>query len=361
MNVSNDQSFPGKIAVITSTASLNEDDFHSVDRLVVKYGRDKIVHVVWPEEDSIVKPENMIEIHVKLARDKEIKAMIVNQDIPGTNAAIDKFKAIRDDVFIIYCVVHEPAADAVKFANLLLRSNEPGMGKAMVKQAKKQGAKVFVYYSFPRHMMVTPLADCRDMIRKTGEAEGIMFVDVTIPDPAEVGIVNAQRFILGDVPQMVSKYGEDTAFFCSNCHLQTPLIKAVVDNHAIYPQPCCPSPFHGFPEALGIQTGGNHSDLNYVIAEACRIAEEKNMSDRLSTWPVSASMLFTNAGAEYAIKWINHEVSRNRIDDKVLEECMSEYVKEIVGEGVEIEMTSYVENGITYDNFKLLLMSYLDF
>jgi len=353
--------FPGKIAVLTNSVNMNKDNFYSAEHLIAKYGNEKIIHVTWPE-DFLAEQNKMIDTVSALAEDREIKVLIINQALPGTNTAIDKLKETRDDVFIISCTIHESAVDATMRANLILEPNDTDTGSAITKQAKKQGAKVFVFYSFPRHMTLTPLLNCRSKIQETCVAEGILFVDVTIPDPAEeTGISGAQQFIHEDVQRQVAKYGEDTAFFCTNCHIQSSLIKAVVDNHALYPQPCCPSPYHGFPEALGIKTDGDMADLKYVINEACRIAEEKNMTDRLSTWPVSASMMFTSAGVEYAIKWINGQVPKNRIDDRVLEDCMNAYIKEVVGEGVEVEMASHSENGITYDNFKLFLMSYLDF
>lgn len=355
----NSLGFQGKIAVVTNTLSNSEVDFHSADRLLEKYGTDKIIHLTLPK-DFMAERDKMIDSIAALAADREIKAIIINQAVGGSCAAIAKFKETRDDVFIVFCTAHEPVDITVKHANLLLRPNETYMGQAMVMQAKKQGAKVFIFYSFPRHAVI--YAGCREMVRKTCESEGIMFVESTVLDPTgESGKVKAQQFILDDVPKMTAKYGEDTAFFCTNCQLQVTLIKAVVENHALYPQPCCPSPIHGFPEALGIKTDGYQNDLIYVIGEACRISAEKNMTDRLSTWPVSASMMFTTAGAEYAIKWMNNEVPKEEINSRVLEECMSTFIEEVVGEQSNVYITSNNYNGITYDNFKLVLMSYLDF
>jgi len=354
-------SFPGKIAVITTALSQKLEDFHSAEQLVAKYGADKVIHLAWP---VFINEENKqaSAIVSTLAEDMEIKALIINQAMPGTNSAVKKLREIRDDIFTVFCTIHESYAVTTKCANLLFEPDEVGMGPAMVKQSKKQGARAFIHYSFPRHMSQPLLSHRRDLIRKTCEAEGIQFIDASAPDPTVAdGLDIARKFILEDVPRLVARYGEDTAFFTTNCGLQMALIKAVVDCHAIYPQPCCPSPYHGFPEALGIQTGEGLYNLNSLISEISSIAAEKNMTDRLSTWPVSASMMFTNAGAEYAIKWIRGEVPRNRIDDRALEDCMNSYIREVVGEGVEVAMTSYSEGGIPCDNFKLLLMSYLDF
>jgi len=353
--------FPGKIAVITDDASISGDDFYAADRLIAKYGSDKIVHVTWPE-NFIDGQDKMIDTVVALAADREIKALIITQAVPGTNAALDKLREIRDDVFIIYCTTQESSADAVKRANLLLNPNHLGMGRALVKQAKKQGAKVFVHYSFPRHMAQPQLSNRRNLIRQECLKNGILFTDVTVPDPTgEGGITGSREFISANVPELVKRYGEKIAFFSTNCQFQTTLLKAVVDCHAIYPQPCCPSPYLGFPEALGIDTGSNRNDYKYMVSEIRRVAREKKMSGRLSTWPVSASMMFSNAAAEYAIKWINCEVSRDGIDNQVLLDCINAYVIEVTGEPGIVYLTSLSEKGVIYENFKLVLMSYLDF
>jgi hypothetical protein len=304
----------------------------------------------------------MLNIATRVAADKEVKILIFNQAVLGSNAVVDKIKESRDDIYIIYGTMHEPASESVKRANLLFRVNDLSIGPAMVRQAKKQGAKAFVHYSFPRHMATKHLSRQRDSILETCRNENIHFVDVSATDPrGEAGIPGTHQFILKDVPAKVAEYGEDTAFFGSNCEMQVPLIKAVIENHAIYPQSCCPSPYHGFPKALGIETEEGLPNLNYLISEASRIVAEKNMTDRLSTWPVSASMMFTNAGAEYAIKWISGLVPKTNIDDKILKDCMNAYIKEVVGEGVEVTLDYYSEEDNAFDNFKLILMSYVDF
>ena len=353
--------FPGKIAIISSHASVSDDAFDSAEQLVLKYGAGKIIHVTWPA-NFLEEQEKMAETVSGLAADKDIRALIINQAYWGSNAAVDKIRETRDGICVVYCTCHEPVAEAVMRANLIFRINDFDVGPVMVKQAIKQGAKTFVHYSFPRHMIVPGLTRRRDMIRQTCETEGIRFVDISVLDPQEEAGSNvAKRYILDDVPKLVAKYGEDTAFFCTNCTLQAPLIRAIVDSHAINPQPCCPSPYHGFPEALGIETGNGLTSMNQLIAKISQAAKEKNMTGRLSSWPVSASLMFSNAGAEYAIKWINGEVPRAGIDIKALKECMNNYIIETTGKANDVSIKPYSERGVTYDNFKLIHMSYLDF
>ena len=353
--------FPGKIAVVTNTVDQNEEEFRSAEQLVAKYGN-KIVHVTWPV-NFMAEQEQMVTTVARLAADKDIKALIINQAVPGSNAAVDKLRETRKDVFIVYCQPQENPPDVSVRANLIMNMNELFQGEPIVKQAKTQGARVFVHYSFPRHMSIPMLAIRRDQIRDECTNEGLQFVDATAPDPtSDAGITGAQQYILEDVPRMVARYGKNTAFFSTNCAMQIPLIKAVVDTGAIYPQPCCPSPYHGFPSALGIETsGGGLADINWMIDETRKILTAKGMQGRLSTWPIPAAMTYTNAGAEYAIKWINGEVPKTGIDDKVLTECMSAYIKETVGEDIAVNMISYFEGNEIYDNFKLILMDYLTY
>lgn len=345
-----------KVAIVTNTVSQNEEEYRSAQQMVDKYGADHIVHVTWPD-NFMAEQEQMVSIVAKLASDPDLTGIIINQAVPGTNAAIDKLLETRDDVFIVYCTPQENPPDVSSRADLIIQPDEYGMGYAMPAQAKKLGAKVFVHYSFPRHMSQVLLAGRREILKEECAKLGLEFVDATAPDPtSDVGVSGAQQFILEDVPKMVAQYGKDTAFFSTNCAMQIPLIKAVVDAGAIYPQPCCPSPYHGYPAALGIEQGDLSSDsLKYVIDETTRILKEKGELGRLSTWPVPFAMMGTVAGTEYAIKWAKGEVDKEKLDVAVLEQEMANYA------GLTVKTSAYSEDGKTYDNYRLGIMDYLTY
>jgi len=361
---SNTGPFQGKIAIITNTVSQNEEEFRSAEQLVAKYGANKIVHVTWPD-NFMAEQEQMVTTVARLAADREIRALIINQAVPGTNPAVDRLLETRNDIFIVYCNPQENPPDVSRRANLILNTNDLARGPAIARQAQSQGARVFVHYSFPRHMSNVLLAGRRDAIRETCQQLGVQFVDATAPDPTgDGGLPATQQFILEDVPRMIARYGDNTAFFATNCGMQIPLISRVVEGHAIYPEPCCPSPTHGFPSALGIETEPGQTDvINYMIRETRRIAAANNMTGRLSTWPAPASMTWTNAGAEYAIRWIRGEVPRTGIDESVLAQCVSNYIREFTGTNVTANMANYTDasSGVTYPNYKLLIMGHLVF
>ena len=347
----------GKIAIVTNTLSQNEEEYRSAQEMVARYGKDQIIHELWPD-NFMAEQEQMVTIVAKIAADPEVKALIINQAVPGTNAAIDKLLESRDDMFIVYSTPQENPPDVATRADLILMPDELKMGDNIPVQAQKLGAKTLVHYSFPRHMAQVLLSARRELMRAKCEEIGLEFVDATAPDPTgDQGVTGAQLFILEDIPKKVQQYGKDTAFFSTNCSMQVPLIQAAVETGAIYPQPCCPSPYHGFPTALGIESGDySGNSLQNVIDETTRILEEKGVLGRFSTWPVPVAMMNTIASAEYAVKWMNGEVG-DELDMEVLEQCMADYA------GVAVVTSAYAEEdgAKEYPNYRLIIMDFLTY
>jgi hypothetical protein len=323
--------------------------------MVQKYGEDKIMHVLWPD-NFMTEQEQMVSTIAKIAANPDVKGLIINQAVPGTNAAVDKLLETRDDIFIVYCTPQENPPDVAARANLILNPDELKMGDAIPVQAKKLGAKTLVHYSFPRHMSIVMLAARRQLMIDKCKEIGIEFYDATAPDPtSDVGVTGAQQFILEDVPKLVDRFGKDTAFFSTNCAMQTPLIKATSDVGAIYPQPCCPSPYHGFPSALGIEsTGYSVEAMEKVISETAKALKAKGVLGRFSTWPVPVAMMNTIASTEYIIEWINGNVG-DELDVKVLEEKMAEYAK------LSVTTSPYTEEGLEIPHFRLIMMDFLTY
>lgn len=345
-----------KIGIMTNTVTQNEEEYRAAQNILAKYGEEHVIHMTFPDK-FMDEQETTIANLVSMASDPDVKALIICQACPGTSPGIDSVKEIRGNDLLI--IAGQPQDDPPVIsarADIVLQLDEMGMGYAIPAQAKAQGAKVFVHYSFPRHMSYPLLSGRRELMKKECVRLGLEFVDATAPDPTgDAGIPGAQQFILEDVPRMVAKYGKDTALFSTNCAMQVPLISAVVGTGAIYPQPCCPSPFHGFPSALDIGIPEDKKgDIGYMVGEITRIMAEKGMTGRTSTWPVPVSMMFIEGSAEYAKAWINGEFEEKMNITKLMEK-FKEY------SGVEVNLTKLVEGGTTYDNYYVILLDFLNF
>ena len=281
-----------KIGVMTGTVSQGEEEYRAAENVKKKYG-DMIVLQTYP--DSFMKEqETTIANMLSLASDPDVKAIVMVQAVPGASAAIDKVRETRPDMFIIAGVPGEDPDMIASKADLVFQADELGMGTTIIAQAKKMGAKTFVHYSFPRHMSYQLLAMRRDIFKEQCEKNGIKFVDANAPDPtSDAGTNGAQQFILQDVPMKIKEYGKDTALFSTNCSMQEPLIKSTLEQGGIFPQQCCPSPYHGYPGALGIEIPEDKKgDVDYILDQISKKVAEGNGKGRFSTWPVPQKTLF---------------------------------------------------------------------
>ena len=315
-----------KIGIVTGTVSQGEEEFRAAENAIAKYG-DSIKHVTYPDKFSQEQETTIAQI-TSLASDPEVKAIIICQAVPGTSAAIDKIKEERDDILFIAGVPHEDPATISARADIVLETDNLTRGRTIVELAKELGAETFIHYSFPRHMSMELLAQRRDIMKQTCEELGIEFVELDAPDPTgDAGIPGAQQFMIEDVPRQVEKYGTNTAFFNTNCGMQEPLIKSVLETGAIYPEQCCPSPYHAYPGALGIEIPEDKAgDVSYMLEQIHAKIEEAGASGRFATWKVSANMAMIDAAVQYAIDYGNGQV------DKFDKDHMIKRLKEVTGD-----------------------------
>ncbi len=315
-----------KIGIITGTASQGDEEITQANKMKEKYG-DMIVTSTYPDNFT-TETETVISNTVAMASDPAVKAIIWCQAIPGTAAAIDKVRETRPDmIFIVGTPGEDPGVINPK-ADIVLQVDEPGCGIVIPPQAKKQGAKTMIHYSFPRHMSYALIVARHENLKKYCAENDIELVDVTAPDPTgDSGITGAQQFILEDVPRQIEKYGKDTVFFTTNCGMQEPLIRSVFENGAIYSLQCCPSPFHAFPAALNIDMAGHEADVDYMMEQLQAKVTEYNMGGRVSTWGVPCNMLFISAGVEYAKKVLEGQTS-GTLDEQVLRDTIQDCAEE---------------------------------
>lgn len=345
-----------KIGIITGTASQGDEEITQANKMKEKYG-DMIVTSTYPDNFT-TETETLISNAVAMASDPAVKAIVWCQAVPGTAAAIDKVRETRPDMIFIAGTPGEDPGVINPKADIVLQVDEPGCGVVIPPQAKKQGAKTMIHYSFPRHMSYALIVARHENLKQYCAENGIELVDVTAPDPTgDSGITGAQQFILEDVPRQIEKYGKDTVFFTTNCGMQEPLIRSVFEQGAIYSLQCCPSPFHAFPAALNIDMAGHEADVDYMLEQLQLKVDEAGMNGRVSTWGVPCNMLFVEAGVEYAKKVLEGETNGVVLDDAVLRETLQECAGDI-----KVTMDYYKDDaGNTKDNHYLVMADFVTF
>lgn len=345
-----------KIGIMTGSKNQNADEYLAAKEIQDLYGAEHVVIQTYAE-NFVVDYEITIDRLVTMARDPEVKALIICQGVKGTNEAIRKIKEFRDDILFVVGIPGEDPYEVAKLADIVVEADKIGMGKAMALQAKRMGATTFVHYSFPRHLENALIQERKEELQHHCELNGLTFIDRECIDPLDVNYnTEANEFILSDVAEVVAKHGKDTAFFVTNCYLQVPLIQAVLNQGAIYPQPCCPSPYHGFTQALGIDLNNeNMGDVSSTINEITERVHAAGCEGRVSTWPLSLNRIAIHAGSKYGIMYAKGEIT-SKFDPLVFESIMRNSSK------IRINISNlHDEKGIRVDNYFLILVDYLTF
>ena len=343
-----------KIGIITGTVSQGEEEYQAAQNLKAKYG-DKVVTATYPDNFS-TETEQTIATVTNMAADPDVKAIVFVQAVPGAAAAINKVKETRDDILFICGVAAEDPAVIAAASDIVMLVDEIAMGTTIIDQAAKQGAKTFVHISFERHLGYATIAARQAGFKARCAELGIEYVEATAPDPTgDAGVTGAQAWVTENIKVYVDQYGADTAFFSTNCALQVPLIQQVAELKAIYPQQCCPSPYHAYPSAFNISTEGHEGDVPYVLEQITQKVAEYGNSGRMSTWEVPVNMVMIEAGFNYAEKWINGEITERCDEAALLKE-----IQAIAGDAASIAKYSDEASG-EIANFFMILCPFYDF
>ena len=318
-SASNGKTSSYHIGIVTGTVSQSEDDLRGAEKLIEMYGSAKtggmIQHITYPD-DFMSQQETTITQIVSLADDPLMKAIIVNQGIPGTAEAFKRVREKRPDILLFAGEPHEDPLVIQAAADMAISNDFVSRGYTIVWAAKELGAKTFVHISFPRHMSYETLGLRRQIMEAACNDIGVKFVFETAPDPtSDVGVAGAQQFILEKVPQWIEKYGKETAFFCTNDAHTEPLLKQLLQYGGIFVEADLPSPLMGYPGALGIDLTEQAGDFGAILTKVEQSVIDKGGAGRFGTWAYSYGFTVSAGLGEYARRIIDGEAEKGSLTD----------------------------------------------
>ena len=139
------------IGIITGSVSQSEDDRRGAEAFQAKYGEDMVKLDIYPDNFT-EELETTIQKIVGMSDDPLMKAIIVNQAVPGTAEAFRQIKERRPDIICIAGESHEDIALIEDAADLTTNNDFVARGYLMIRTAHELGCDTFVHISFPRHM-----------------------------------------------------------------------------------------------------------------------------------------------------------------------------------------------------------------
>ena len=337
------------IGIITGSVSQSEDDRRGAEAFQAKYGEDMVKLAIYPDNFT-EELETTIQTIVNMSDDPKMKAIIVNQAVPGTTEAFRQIKERRPDIICIAGESHEDLPEIGSAADLVVNNDFVARGYLMIRTAHEMGCDTFVHISFPRHMSYETMSRRVAIMKAACEEFGMQFVLETAPDPTtDVGVAGAQAYILEKAPEWIEKYGKNSAFFCTNDAHTEPLLKQLLAYGGCFVEADLPSPTMGYPGALGIDLTAEAGDYAKILAKVESAINEKGGEGRFGTWAYSYGYTVSAGLAEHALNVIKGESELLDIDD-----ISDAYA--IFSPGAEWNGSNYVnaETGVKLENVFLI-------
>ena len=263
-----------------------------------------------------MRRKTVVQTIVNMADDPAMKAVIVNQGVPGTAEAFRQIKERRPDILCISGESQEDLPVIAEAADLVVVNDFVSRGYLIIKTAADLGCKTFVHISFPRHLGIESLSRRLAVMKEAGKELGVEIVEETAPDPtSDVGVAGAQQFILEKTPEWVEKYGTDSAYFCTNDAHTEPLLKQLLEYGGYFIEADLPSPLMGYPGALGVDLTDAAGDFEKILETVENAVVEKGGAGRFGTWAFSYGYASSYALAQHAVNVINGDSELTELDD----------------------------------------------
>ena len=302
------------IGIVTGSVSQSEDDRRGAEAFQAKYGEENVILAIYPDNFT-EEQETTIQTIVNLSDDPLMKAIIVNQAVPGTTEAFRRIKESRPDIICIAGESHEDLPEIGSAADLVVNNDFVARGYLMIRTAHELGCDTFVHISFPRHMSYETMSRRVAIMKEACKEFGMKFEMETAPDPTtDVGVPGAQAYILEHVPEWIDKYGTNSAYFCTNDAHTEPLLKKLLELGGYFIEADLPSPLMGYPGALGIDLTEEAGDFQKILAKVEAAVVEKGGAGRFGTWAYSYGYTVSAGLAEHARNVILGTSELNDID-----------------------------------------------
>ena len=302
------------IGIVTGSVSQSEDDRRGAEAFQAKYGEENVTLAIYPDNFT-EEQETTIQTIVNLSDDPLMKAIIVNQAVPGTTEAFRRIKESRPDIICIAGESHEDLPEIGSAADLVVNNDFVARGYLMIRTAHELGCDTFVHISFPRHMSYETMSRRVAIMKEACNEFGMKFEMETAPDPTtDVGVPGAQAYILEHVPEWIDKYGTNSAYFCTNDAHTEPLLKKLLELGGYFIEADLPSPLMGYPGALGIDLTEEAGDFEKILAKVESAVVEKGGAGRFGTWAYSYGYTVSAGLAEHARNVILGTSELNDID-----------------------------------------------
>lgn len=310
-----------KVAIIVAPETQFPEDFKAARELEAKYPNSIVIKTC--EDTRILKggDPDIITFSKELANDSEIGAIVYARATQYTRNAIYKAKEINPELVTI-CIEPEDDIDELsERADLIYCIDWVKAAEDIVAQAKAQGAKYFVMFSFSRHISGNPFIRGEiDAFKTACEAQDITYLYESCVDTNSAGIAGAQKYINESIARLFMNKkieGKDVALFSTDSAVQSTLINQANEKELIYICPSFPTAYNGLGEVYNIEMPEKISDVESYIKNAKATVEaDEEGKGRLSIFKTPLASILLEAAVHSAFDLLNGTMTAENMADK---------------------------------------------
>ena len=337
--------------IVIYTVDDPDDEYYCIVESVINEYAINAIHIAIPEDYS----EIIFANHLELIEREHIKAVILDQSVPGLIELMSQIKGRFPDILTIISTKHD-INGVIGVADMVLSVDVFNMGKKMVEQAQRMGAKAFVYYTYFNRPNIVVFD--RELYKNTFKEAcleiGIEYVELEVPDFAKSPYYSTYYEPL---IKILGSYNNDVCFFSDLCSMQIYLISTISNIGGYYAQPCHPSLYHGFQYGLGIVSSDENPigiDFNRQIEEIKSTLTERGSIGHFSTWKISFALISTVAAIEYSTNYCEGNI-RGKADLEAMRECFQRAMEIYNSADTGFELTQHPD----YPNCFLFTEDYI--
>ena len=286
-----------KVAILVAPEEQYPEDYKAAAALAAEYP-DTVV--VKEYADSRILPggdPDIMKFSAELAADPAIGAIIYARATQYTDLAIRDAKEVNPEIVTV-CVEPEDSIDIVaSLANLVLCVDWSKTAADIVANAKAQGAKHFVVFSFNRHITNNALLrGVNTAIKIECEAQGINYIYDSSLDPIH-NFDKPKQYIREAVARLYLNNNiesSDVALFSTDSSVQSTLIEVANERGLIYVCPSFPTAYNGIGEVYEIEKPEKINDVTAYIKsakEAVKADAEGKARLSIYSFPMASTLL----------------------------------------------------------------------
>jgi len=310
-----------KVAIIVAPETQYPEDFKAARALEKKYPNSIIIKTC--EDTRILKggDPDIITFSKELANDPEIGAIVYARATQYTRNAIYKAKEINPELVTICIEPEDDINELSERADIIYCIDWVKAAEDIVAQAKAQGAKYFVTFSFSRHISGNPLIRGEiDALKTACEAQGITYLYESCVDTNSAGIAGAQKYINEAIARLFMNKkieGKDVALFSTDSAVQSTLIEQANDKELIYICPSFPTAYNGLGEVYKVEMPEDITDVKaYIKNVKAAVEADAEGKGRFSIIKTPLASILLEAAIHSAFDLLNGTMTTENMADK---------------------------------------------